>query len=126
MHQQELLHCVENKLHELGFPTHPRGYACLREVLVEDIHNPGQQVTKSLYPTAGKICGGNGAQVERAIRCLIKKAWLYRDEEVWVQLFPAKQGLQAECPSNKEFIAAFSSCILAEYREKDTYFRSIG
>lgn len=117
---------VGEKLRELGFPTHPRGYACLREVLLENIHNPGQQVTKSLYPMVGKLCGGNAAQVERAIRCLIKKAWLYRDEEVWQELFPAKRGEQAECPSNKEFIAAFSSCILAEHREMDTYFRNIG
>lgn len=126
MPQQELRTIVENGLHKLNFPTHPRGYACLREVLLENIRNPGQQVTKTLYPAAGKLCDGNGTQVERAIRGLIKKAWLYRDEEIWAGLFPEKRGAQAECPTNKEFIAAFTEYILAEMREKNTYFRRIG
>lgn len=120
---QQMQHRVEEKLHELGFPTHPRGYICLREVLLEDLRNPGQQVTKCLYPLVGRICGGNGAQVERAIRCLIQKVWSSRNKEAWAALF---QAAQTECPSNKEFIAAFSNYILTEYRGNDTYFRNIG
>lgn len=123
---QSLQTCVDRTLHRLGFPTHLRGYACLRELLMEEIRNPGQQVTKSLYPEVGRRCNGNAKQVERAIRCLILKAWLYRDEGVWNELFPAKPGIQPECPSNKAFFAAVSDCILAEHQKKNTYSWKIG
>lgn len=117
---------VEEMLHRLSVPVHQRGYACLREVLMEELRNPGQQVTKTLYPAVAKKCNGSLKQVERAIRCVILKAWAQRDEAVWQELFPAKRGVPAECPTNKAFIAAVADRIASESSARNTYLRKIG
>ncbi len=124
--QPDLQTVVDNVLRELSVQTHPRGYACLRAALLEAVREPGQQVTKTLYPTVGKICGGNGKQVERAIRRLIKQAWLYRDADVWNRWFASGTECLTQCPSNKVFICTIASRILAEKSKKDTYLWRIG
>ena len=96
---------VDNVLRELSFQTHPRGYMCLREALLQTLCEPNQQVTKTLYPTVGKVCSGNGKQVEQAIRRAINQAWLYRNEEIWNQYFSTRSGDKlTKCPTNKVFI----------------------
>ena len=117
---------VDNVLRELQFPTHPRGYPCLRAALLEELRAPGQQVTKTLYPAVAKLCGGNAQQVERAIGRLIKGAWLYRDEAVWDTFFPAKPGCEAECPSNKVFLSVIAGHILKESQGKYTFIGKSG
>lgn len=124
--QPDVFTLVDNVLRELSIQTHPRGYACLREALLEAIREPGQQVTKTLYPTVGKICGGNATQVERAIRRLIKQAWLYRNPEIWNRYFSVgPEGLQ-KCPSNKMFICTISSQILVENSKHSVFLKKIG
>ena len=117
---------VSNALWELRIPTHPRGFACLREALMETLREPGQQVTKTLYPAVGRICGGNADQVEHAVRRLIKQAWLCRDDAVWSRYFAAVSDGTEKCPSNKVFISAVASYILEEYRRSNTYSRKSG
>lgn len=124
--QPDLPTLISNVLRELRFQTHPRGYACLREALMMEIKNPGQQVTKTLYPAVGKICGGNGEQVERAIRLVIKQAWLYRDNAGWSALFPTGADGQVKCPSNKAFISTIASHILEKSKENGAILRKIG
>ena len=118
---------VDNVLRELSFQTHPRGYATLREALLETIRSPGQQVTKTLYPTIGKLCGGNAEQVEHAIRRMIKKAWAKRDQKVWDRYFGLGAGSTVtKCPTNKDFILTLAACIAAECRGGSTCLRKTG
>ena len=124
--QPDLNTLVTNALWELRIPTHPRGYACLREVLLLTLQEPGQQITKILYPAVGKICGGNAEQVEHAIRRLIKQAWACRDEEVWNRYLASVPDASVKCPSNKVFISAVANYILEEHRQSSTYFAQIG
>lgn len=117
---------VDNALWELRIPTHPRGFACLREALMETLRDPGQQITKTLYPAVGKVCGGNAEQVEHAIRRLIKQAWLCRDEAVWDRYFAAVPDGAEKSPSNKVFISAVASRIMEDQRKNCTYSRKSG
>lgn len=117
---------VNNALWELRVPTHPRGFACLRAALLETLREPGQQVTKTLYPAVGKVCGGNAEQVEHAVRRLIKQAWACRDEAVWNRYFAAVPDGASKCPSNKVFISAVASHILEDFRGNNTYSRKSG
>lgn len=94
-------------LMELGISTKLRGYAYLREAIVETMRCPGQMVTKELYPKVGKLCGASSTQVERSIRNAICKAWEQRNEAVWRQIFLPAPGGALERPTN----AAFISCI---------------
>lgn len=100
---------VTNMLLDLGFPTKLRGFDFLREAALETLRNPGQLMTKELYPKVAKICGGNAQQVERSIRSAIAAAWTHRDEQVWRMYFPSKgQGL-LEKPTNSEMISCLAN-----------------
>ena len=118
---------VDNALRELSVQTHPAGYPCLREALLGEIRQPGQQVTKTLYPAVGKICGGSPEQVERAIRRLIKNAWLYRDQEVWDSYFGlGAGGTVTQCPTNKVFISTVAQRIAADEPTREVSSRKSG
>ena len=96
---------VSNLLLALGISTNLRGYCYLRDAILAEIRNPGQQVTKTLYPDVGKPYGATGVQVERSIRSAIEKAWPRRNSDLWRQYFPDES-----CkPSNGVFI-----CTLAD------------
>lgn len=99
---------VSNVLLALNFSTKLRGYAYLREAILEMMNRPGQSVTKELYPTVGKICGASGTQVERSIRSAIEKAWQQRDEEVWRIYFRPNAQDKLKRPTNSEFITALA------------------
>ena len=102
---------ISNMLLGLGFSTKLRGYAYLREAILEMAREPGQSVTKILYPTVGKICGANKEQVERSIRSAIKKAWEKRDEAMWRLYFPVSADGTVERPTNSECITTIADRI---------------
>lgn len=108
---------VDNALLEMSFNVISHGYSSVREALLEAIRQPNQQVTKTLYPAVGQICGGNSEQVEHAIRRMIKNAWACADREVWNRYMGNKEGTVIEkCPTNKEFIFKVAACIAAEHQ----------
>ena len=98
---------VSNALLALGISTKLRGYAYLREAILEMMTDPGQSVTKILYPKVGKLCDATKDQVERSIRSAIEKAWESRDEAVWGLYFQRTSAEGLKRPSN----AVFISCI---------------
>ena len=102
---------VTNIMRRLGFSTKLRGYAYLREVILEEITHPGQMVTKELYPDIGARNGASKDQVERAIRGAIKKAWLGRDEQVWKIYFPPDSDGNIPRPTNGAFIAQIADYV---------------
>lgn len=101
---------VSNLLLALGFATNLRGYSYLRDAILAEIREPGQQVTKTLYPNVGKPYGATGVQVERSVRTAIDKAWSRRNEGLWMQYFPGNGKGAISKPSNAVFI-----CTLADY-----------
>ena len=101
---------VSNLLLMLGVPTNLRGYSYLRDAILAEIRQPGQQMTKALYPDVGKPYGASGVQVERSIRDAVGKAWLRRNDAQWAQYFPLDAGGQIAKPSNAVFI-----CTLAHH-----------
>ena len=102
---------VSNILLELGFSTKLQGYGYLREAILEMSENPGQSVTKILYPAVGKICGATNIQVERSIRSAINKAWDQRNEALWRLYFPVSADGTVQRPSNAVFITTIADRI---------------
>lgn len=94
----------------LGLRMHLSGYSCLVEGIRLMRENPGQSITKELYPDIAKICGGTSGRVEKAIRNVIHDAWLRRDDRNWSMLFPPDRQGRIAVPTNGEFITriAFS------------------
>jgi len=99
---------ISNILLSLGFSTKLRGYAYLREAVLEFMIRPGQSVTKELYPLVGKLCDASDTQVERSIRSAIAKAWSKGDEQVWRLYFQANAQGILERPTNGELITALA------------------
>ena len=99
---------ISNILLNLGFSTKLQGYVYLREAIVLMANEPGQGVTKVLYPAVGKICGANKDQVERSIRNAIDKAWQKRDEAMWRLYFPVSSDGTVHRPTNAVFIATMA------------------
>ena len=98
---------VTNLLLALGVPTKLRGFACLREAVLERMRDPAQSVTKELYPTVAAVCGGTAVQVERSIRSAIAAGWTRGDEQLWQMYFP---GIP-DRPTNASFISRMADCI---------------
>ena len=110
---------VSNLLLTLGVPTNLRGYGYLRDAILAEIHQPGQQLTKALYPDVGKPYGATGSQVERSIRDAVSKAWMRRSNGIWSQYFPMDAVGDIPKPSNAVFI-----CTLADRLSRGTGYRS--
>lgn len=109
----QLLHYDEAAVHAfdpdpvllaLGLRMNLGGYPCVRTAITLLREDPGQGITKILYPSVAKLCGGTHQRVERAIRNVIHDAWLRRDDRIWHAYFPADRQGRIECPSNGEFI----------------------
>lgn len=125
--QPDMHTLVDNTLRELSFRPASHGYPPVREALLEVICHPNQQVTKTLYPAVGKICGGTDKQVEHAIRRMIKKAWMYRNQEVWNRYFGVGSGAAVtECPTNKEFLFTVAAHIITEVKTRSSRTRRTG
>ena len=90
-------------LAEMGFRTKRSGYACLCAALEIAWKEPGQAITKSIYPAVAAKCGGTHTRVEKAIRDAIRQAWNNRNNRIWHRYFPAHCG-RNECPKNNEFL----------------------
>lgn len=110
--QPDPMTMVSNLLLSLGLQAKLRGYAYLRDAILETIQRPGQLVTKELYPTVGKPYQANQVQVERSIRSAIEKAWKNRDDQLWRRYFRTEPDGQLAKPTNAEFI----SCIAERVR----------
>lgn len=102
---------VSNLLLSLGIQAKLRGYSCLVEAILEKMRDPEQQTTKELYPAVARICGGNGKQIERAIRSAIASAWENREENLWRLYFQTDAKGEVKRPSNSQFISCLSARI---------------
>lgn len=108
---------VTNLLLSLGIPAKLKGFACLREAILETMRDPGQQVTKELYPTVARLCDGNAVQVEHLIRSAILAGWKRRDERVWGMYFGTDHTGQLERPTNSAFISTIASRLSAGWNQ---------
>ena len=98
---------ISNLLLALGIPARLRGYGYLREAVLLMVHDPGQSITKELYPAVAARCGAESVPVERSIRSAIAAGWTQQDRAVWQTYF----GSRTQRPSNGEFICRLAECI---------------
>ena len=71
-------------LHDLGISTHRIGYKYLTVVIPCYTMDPGQSLTKEVYPYVASYFGcADWHSVERSIRSAIQDAWERREPEIW-------------------------------------------
>lgn len=116
---------ISNTLLALGIPTRLKGYGYLREAILRMAEDPGQSITKELYPAVAAACRTESAKidrthVERSIRSAIGVAWKKRDPRLWSMYFAPKGDGSVRCPSNGEFISRLADGLQRE-REHISY-----
>lgn len=98
---------VSTMLHEVGIPSHIKGYQYLREAIVLAVEQPQglDGITKVLYPTLAREYGTTTCGVERAIRHAIEITWKRTDLSTLHQMFGATINHAKGKPTNSQFIA---------------------
>lgn len=99
---------VSSMLLELNIPSKRRGFVYLEKGIRQYLKQPGQALTKTLYPDLAREHCTQPEAVERAIRQVIHESWAKRDDRVWRMYFtPGREGIIPR-PTNAEFISGLA------------------
>ena len=103
-------------LHELGIPSHVKGYHYIKTSVILIIEDPylADAITKKLYPAVANIHGTTAKNVERSIRHSIEMSFLRNDWEKIVEVFGNSIDPTRAKPTNAEFILTITDKIRME------------
>lgn len=98
---------ISKMLHELGIPSHIKGYQYIREGITLLYNNPDiiGAITKQLYPDIASKYKTTVSRVERAIRHAIEVSWNRCDWDLMEDIFGNSVDIDKAKPTNSEFIA---------------------
>lgn len=103
-------------LHELGIPSHIKGYQYIREgigILYERPETIGG-ITKELYPELADKFDTTVSRVERAIRHAIEVSWNRGNWDLMEEIFGHSVDIDKAKPTNSEFIVTIADKLRLE------------
>ena len=108
---------VTKILHELGVPSHIKGYQYIREgiMLIYDRPEFIGGITKELYPDIARTYTTTVSRVERAIRHAIEVSWNRGNWDLMEDLFGHSVDIDKAKPTNSEFIVTIADKLRMEY-----------
>ena len=108
---------VTHILHELGVPSHIKGYHYLREGIKLLYNNPELIVgiTKELYPSIAKKFASTDTRVERSIRHAIEVSWNRGNWDLMQELFGYSVDIDKAKPTNSEFIVTIADKLRMDF-----------
>ena len=109
---------ITGLLVNLGAPTSQQGFRFLRTGILLLMEDPGQQLTKTLYPAIGEVYGTSGANVEKGLRTTVNTAWHKRRDDVWRAFFPPAPGGQIPKPTAGQFLRRLTDEVLSVSRKR--------
>ena len=111
---------ITNVLHELGVPSHIKGYSYIRESILEVFFNPNVVggITKELYPKIAEEFNTTVSRVERAIRHAIEVSWNRGNWDLMQDIFGYSVDIERAKPTNSEFIITVADKLRLEYSSK--------
>ena len=95
---------ISGLLMMMGISVKLHGFRYLQEAIYQALVQPGQSVTKELYPHVAQVFGTAAPHVERSIRSAIGDAWKHRDSRIWQLYFPQDGEAGQKHPTNAVFI----------------------
>lgn len=97
-------------LHDLGIPSHIKGYQYIREAITLVYNDPSLigGITKELYPRLAKSFETSSSRVERAIRHAIEVSWNRGDWDLMEEIFGHSVDIDRAKPTNSEFIVTIA------------------
>ena len=110
---------VAKILHELGVPSHIKGYQYIREGIILIYNNPKLigGITKELYPEISNKFNTTVSRVERAIRHAIEVSWNRGDWNLMDEIFGHSVDVDKAKPTNSEFIVTVADKLRLEHRK---------
>lgn len=110
---------ITKTLHELGVPSHIKGYQYIREGIALLYNNPAiiGGITKELYPEIAKKYNSTTSRVERAIRHAIEISWNRANWEFMEDIFGYSVDIDKAKPTNSEFIVTIADKLRLEYNK---------
>ena len=111
---------ITNALHELGVPSHIKGYQYIREGVSIVYNNPRiiGGITKELYPEIAEKFQSTSSRVERAIRHAIEISWNRANWDFMQELFGYSVDIDKAKPTNSEFIVTIADKLRLEYNKQ--------
>ena len=108
--QHNLELSVTKILHELGIPSHIKGYQYIREGIIMIYNNPEiiGGITKELYPDVAMKYDTTVSRVERAIRHAIEVSWNRGNWDLMEEIFGHSVDIDRAKPTNSEFIVTIA------------------
>lgn len=106
-------------LHELGIPSHIKGYQYIREgigIIFEHPETIGG-ITKELYPELAQKFDTTVSRVERAIRHAIEVSWNRGSWELMEEIFGHSVDIDKAKPTNSEFIVTIADKLRLDFHK---------
>lgn len=108
---------ITKMLHELGIPSHIKGYQYLREaitVIFERSETIGG-ITKELYPELANKFDTTVSRVERAIRHAIEVSWNRGNIDLMEEIFGHSVDIDKAKPTNSEFVVTLADKLRLDF-----------
>lgn len=101
---------VSTLLHDMGIPSHIRGYKYIREgvLILYSSEDVVTLVTKEIYPQIAMKYETTPSRVERAIRHAIELSWTRGDMKLMEDIFGNSVDFDRSRPTNAEFLTAIA------------------
>ena len=108
---------ISKMLHELGMPSHIKGYQYIRTAITMVYDNPEivGAITKELYPELADRFDTTVSRVERAIRHAIEVSWNRGDWDLMDDIFGHSVDVDKAKPTNSEFIVTLADKLRMEF-----------
>ena len=108
---------ITKMLHELGMPSHIKGYQYIRDGIIMIYNNPDMigGITKELYPDIATKYSTTVSRVERAIRHAIEVSWNRGNWDFMEEIFGHSIDIDKAKPTNSEFIVTIADKLRLEF-----------
>ena len=119
LYYSDLQMSITKLLHELGVPSHIKGYTFIREgiTMIYDDPSLANAITKELYPFIAKKYDTTSSRVERAIRHAIEVSWNRANWELMEEIFGYSVDIDKAKATNSEFIVTLADKLRLEYHD---------
>ena len=117
LHHNNIQISITKILHQLGIPSHIKGYQYIRDGVSMIFENPNMigGITKELYPELASKFDTTVSRVERAIRHAIEVSWNRGNWDLMEEIFGNSVDIDRAKPTNSEFIVTVADKLRLDY-----------
>ena len=110
---------ISKILHDLGIPSHIKGYQFIRDAVGMVFEKPEMigGITKELYPELAHKYETTVSRVERAIRHAVEISWNRGDIDLMEKIFGHSVDIDRAKPTNSEFIVTIADKLRLDFHK---------